>query len=407
MTEKVKLYHLFASVVISITVSSCASVFPKTESVAQDTASDDNTGQFNDLVPQDVVSILKQVNELSPLSTTLGIANNSWLAGDFADALRDELESAGYAIRSVGSSPETLPLSYSITENARGVPTGWNGQSQTVIVTAGDIAVRRAYLISNEGAISPLGKMQVKGVDQGTLTMKKDVFAASAEGSSEQEEIPVKPAPTVAPFDDAREELAQSTLDTESFPEKSAADAAPPAFQQPEPQATKPSTEVINLPEEITLLDSIAPSVPYAESQSQALLAITLDRSTENIMDLQQSNFENLFADMAFVNEKILMFGSDSMRLGDVNKNSLQELIKSFESESDIFSLVGCALGHTDFTGGQENLALGRAKRVREELIYAGIPENSIVEEGCWSAESYDERMPRSGVVVTLKRKVA
>ena len=405
MTKKMKLQHLIASVLIGVTVSGCASV--SSPPVVEDKTNPARAGQFNDLVARDVVSVLMQINELSPASTTLGTSNEAWQAGDFADALRYELESEGYAIRSAGAGQGTTPIGYSVTNNTLDVPIGWQGQSRMVTVMAGDIAVRRSYLISAEGAISPLGKMQVRGVDASTLTLQRDIFDAPANGDDSQETKPVMPKPASVPA----EQIAQSAPSV-AAPAPVPVPAEPPATspdsvapQQTDEQPDLASSELASPPEEKTFLDLVAPSVPVTESSAQSLLAIKPARDTKNVMELQQSNFEDLFADMAFVSEKVLTFANDSTRMGDVNKVRLQELVDSFDAESDMFSLVGCSLGQTNHAGGQEGLARGRAMRVREELLYAGIPKDRIVEEGCWAEEAFDLRMPRRGVVVTLKRR--
>ena len=175
--------------------------------------------------------------------------------------------------------------------------------------------------------------------------------------------------------------------------------------QSDEQLLNQASSEPASKREKKTFLDLVAPTVPATEPSGQAVLAIKPDRDTKNVMELQQSNYEDLFADMAFVSEKVLTFANDSTQIGDANKVRLQELVEDFEVESDVFSVVGCSLGQTNRAGGQEELAMGRAMRVREELLYAGIPGDNIVEEGCWADEAFDLRMPRRGVVVTLKRR--
>ena len=398
MTKKLRLQHLVASVIVGITISGCALV--SSPPVTEEKTSPESAGQFNDLVSQDVVSVLTQIDELSPSSTILGTSNVAWQAGGFADALREKLESAGYAIRSAGEGDGTMSIGYSVTKNTLDIPAGWRGKSQTVTVMAGDIAVRRSYLISAEGAISPLGKMQVRGVDASTLTLQRDIFDAPVNGNQGQDTKPAMPEPATGSTD----QIAQSSSSAD-VPTDALASNEILALQQTDEQPDLASPELPSTPEKRTFLDLVAPSVPVTEPSGQAILAIKPEVDTQNVMELQQSNFEDLFADMAFVSEKVLTFANDSTVMGDVNKVRLQELVDDFEAESDLFSLVGCSLGQTNYAGGQEGLARGRAKRVREELLYAGIPEDRIVEEGCWAEEAFDIRMPRRGVVVTLKRQ--
>ena len=92
--------------------------------------------------------------------------------------------------------------------------------------------------------------------------------------------------------------------------------------------------------------------------------------------------------------------------MGSENKARLSAMLDDFNAQSDVLSVIGCSMGATNHAGGQEALTRGRASRVRDELLYADIPEENILEEGCWAEEAYDQRMPRRGVVVTLKRRL-
>ena len=198
MKKKLNLHHLVASAIIGFTVSGCTSL-SRSPVIEEGKTSSSDGGQFNDLVSRDVVSVLSQINELSPARTILGTSNDAWQEGNFADALRQELETAGYAIRSAGAGEGTTSIGYSILDNTLNVPEGWQGQSQTVTVTAGDMAVRRSYLISAEGNISPLGKMQVRGVDASTLTLQRDIFDARADSNDGLDTKPVIPESATVP----------------------------------------------------------------------------------------------------------------------------------------------------------------------------------------------------------------
>jgi len=154
------------------------------------------------------------------------------------------------------------------------------------------------------------------------------------------------------------------------------------------------------------LLDIVAPATVSAIPPTPDALSALSNKNTLNVRELQQSNFESLFSDMGIVGERVLTFPSDSTYMGNVNKAQLRELLNSFDPSSDVLSVIGCSLGPTNHNEGQEGLARGRANRVREELLYAGVPDSRILAEGCWAEETFDERMPRRGVVVTLKRPI-
>ena len=119
------------------------------------------------------------------------------------------------------------------------------------------------------------------------------------------------------------------------------------------------------------------------------------------------SNYTSIFDDYEDVNQVILVFPNDSLRIGAKNKATVSEYVRSFNPDTDILSVVGCSHGRTSISAGNQLLAVGRANRVKEALIYSGVDQQKIYEEGCWDDEYFDEVMPRRGVVLTHKRKVS
>lgn len=363
---------------------------------------------FDALVSKDVVSVLRQVERLAPTSTTLGTSDASLQRSSFADALKQEFQAAGYAIRAVAAGSETLPVSYSSERSdaggVDGVSSAATQSSQTITVTVGDVAVRRTYIAQADGQVVPVGKMQVRGVDASKLKLDNEIFSTPALKAR-------KSLPPVAPST-TKVVSGEQLVDANQRPQvqelPSSSQSAQIIVPQDSPQ--EPSDSIASLTANSAsrpLLDLIAPSVVTAKPQSFDTIGALAGKSTQNIRELQQSNFESLFAEMGIVGEKVLTFANDSTRMGDLNKARLSELLQSFNPESDILSVIGCSLGPTAYSGGQEGLARGRAKRVREELLYAGIPDSKILAEGCWAEETFDERMPRRGVVVTLKRPIS
>ena len=125
----------------------------------------------------------------------------------------------------------------------------------------------------------------------------------------------------------------------------------------------------------------------------------------QNVFELGGSNFETILAEHHVVDEQVLTFANDSLRLGELNKQFVEKMVEDFNGKTDIFSIIGCSLGPTQVAGGNAALALGRANRVREALLFAGVPENLILDEGCWAGDTDLNTLPRRGVVVTLNRK--
>jgi len=344
----------------------CALVKPDSKDIAAQVPIE-VPDSFGSLVSRDMVSVLVQVEKVAPNRTLLSTSSKTLQQGTFADALKVELQRAGYATRSVGTSPDSVPVSYSFGPAADASP-----QARTITVIVGDVALRRTYTFDAVGRVSPLGTMQVKGVQAENLSVDSGIFLNSTPlpASDPLPPEPKLPEPVV-------NELQDNELQAAGKPET--LDIAALTADQESP----------------SLFELIAPTVARAQGAN-----------TQNVRVLEQSNYESIFSDMGIVSEKILTFPNDSIRMGSGNKALLRKLLDSFDPSSDILSVVGCSLGPTQYEGGQEGLARGRANRVRDELLFAGVPKENILQEGCWAEEGYDQRMPRRGVVITLKREL-
>lgn len=393
-----KCCRLLATALVGTVLTGCASI-----SFSSDVDDPQRVNAFNDLVSRDVVSVLSQIAELAPATTVLGISNDAWQPGEFANALKDELESVGYAIRSVGIGSDTLSMGYSLIEE---VATGRHGQTieaQTVTVMAGDIGLRRSYEVTPDGEVRPLGRMQVKGIDPGKLYSRGEIFAKPEKAGDEQNARPAKPRGSLA-FPEQSVEYAEPATVLAETPITEQSVVTDQSLSR---DAGLPLPQIEQVDQANTLPTLVVPSSAAISIQLPPdLLDSGQRKPTENILELQQSNFEDVYADMGLVREKILTFADDSTRMSNSNKLRLRDLVDRFNPDSDLISVVGCALGKTNYSGGQKELAIGRAMSVRDELVEAGIPSERILEEGCWSEEPLDLRMPRRGVVIALKRRV-
>ena len=124
-----------------------------------------------------------------------------------------------------------------------------------------------------------------------------------------------------------------------------------------------------------------------------------------NMFDSMESSFESIYVDYEVYDTAIIYFDNDSLRLGSAGKKKLEALVDGIDRERDIVSLIGCSLGPTAIENGNEVLARGRSGRVKEELVYSGIPGELVLEEGCWAPSSMEEALPSRAVVVSLKRQ--
>lgn len=123
-----------------------------------------------------------------------------------------------------------------------------------------------------------------------------------------------------------------------------------------------------------------------------------------NIYEALESNYSSVFVEYEDVESEILVFPNDSLQLGEVNKVIIERFVEQMNAETDILSVIGCSHGRTNISNGNSVLALGRANRVKEALMFSGVAHDKVLEEGCWAPVEFDEVMPRRGVVLTLKR---
>jgi len=155
--------------------------------------------------------------------------------------------------------------------------------------------------------------------------------------------------------------------------------------------------------EGLEIEDVLSPGAAGTESKST-------DKETpsfvkQNIYDTMTSNFADMYTEYEDVERQILVFPNDSLRLGETNKQIIEDYVSKMNTETDVLSVIGCSHGNTEIANGNSLLALGRANRVKEAFLFSGIEHDSVMEEGCWAPRTFDEVMPNRGVVLTLKRR--
>lgn len=155
------------------------------------------------------------------------------------------------------------------------------------------------------------------------------------------------------------------------------------------------------------LVSSLSPVTPAQDSSQAEVESVPRERSSvkANFYDTLVSHYDDVFTDYEDVDQSILVFPNDSLRLGDDNKLIIEQYVEAMNPETDLMSVIGCSHGNTEVSNGNSLLALGRANRVKEALLFSGLEHDKILEEGCWASETFDDVMPRRGVVLTLKRR--
>jgi len=220
-----------------------------------------------------------------------------------------------------------------------------SGQRTRFDVAIGSIELRRTYLQSPHGAVLPATPLYVRGADASKVELNDATFSKN----SVKSRIPLSVPPEANPL---------GTLVSEALAAK---------------KVTMPVTAL--------------PKV-------------------QNVFELGSSNYRNTLSKYRVVADQVLTFANDSLRLGTYNKQLIQQFVKRYDPVSDVVSIIGCSQGPTRLKGGNAALALGRASRVREALLFAGVKPEKILDEGCWAGDSGFNSLPARGVVVTLNRQI-
>lgn len=154
------------------------------------------------------------------------------------------------------------------------------------------------------------------------------------------------------------------------------------------------------------ITDDLVSRVAASNAQSVSVQALNSNRmEVTNLFYADQSNFSSILDNFDRVERQVVVFGNDSMVLGNTNKALIEQFVKERFKDNDLVSLVGCSNGPTALEIGNEGLALGRAERVTQELLARGVARDRVLAEGCWAPVSVGDKFPSRGVVLELWRE--
>ena len=175
-----------------------------------------------------------------------------------------------------------------------------------------------------------------------------------------------------------------------------------PALQPvpaPKNSADKAATAMVVRVQPVPVKDSFEP-----KPITSTAFAIDVNKKKQNIYDTRRSNFASELAEFETVRREVMIFPNDSLVMGPRNKRMARTMLGQFDDKTDVISIIGCSHGNTALDNGNEVLANGRATRVKEEFVLAGVDANKLLDEGCWASIHFNDNLPRRGVVVTHKR---
>lgn len=315
------------------------------------------------LIALDLVNTLQQIPAVAPKSTRL-FADQP--INQFGRIFYSEMQDAGYDLR-VGQESEDRRLLYRIVlDSARAEPVSMGQGNEapalyTFYVAAANIKIKRQYRADSQG-VWPVSSMYVHGADATQITLIDGLFERS------------------------RDTTGVSTGRTTESLSQSASGSAQTISDSPVEAATSQQ------------------GIEVASLTSPSDWNEVVTRNRQNVAETRQSNFSDVFSVYKTLREEQLIFPNDSLVMGNSNKRIAREVAANFNPDVDVISVVGCSLGQTNIDDGNARLANGRALRVKEELILAGIAADRVLEEGCWASEQYDQQLPSRGVLLTHKR---
>lgn len=296
-----------------------------------------------DTIVKNIVFALAQLPELHPFSTTLTLKRATT---PLAQLIETRFIDAGYGVRYVESDEGEYYVRHSALNSLTE-----NGKTTTYGITVGSITAERDFGYDEKGTY-PSSVLRIQGASKIDIVLYDAVFGGRRANSQHR----------------------QVYFDVNDDP------------------------VLVNLEN-----DELVTQTPQKREFGNLI--------KRNMQEILASNYVEIFDNYEDIDQSVLVFQNDSLRIGDENKETVKSYVQTFNPDTDILSVVGCSHGNAkalNRPGSQGNqlLAVGRANRVKEALIFAGIGQEYIYDEACWDDEYYDE-MPRRGVVLTHKRRVS
>lgn len=260
---------------------------------------------------------------------------------DFSQHVRDELDDKGFKLETVSGDEGLNQVKPLIKRIDTDI-----GEQNVYVLSIGKISVERAYAVVSDKTV-PVSEQVIRGADERLVALNDEIFEA---------------------------------------PDSSYRSVSFKAYDGPQ-------------------IDDVLAAAQPSKAINRFWNRTKQNAVKKNIYETMNSNYKDVFAGYEDVSQSILIFPNDSLRLGEANKQIIEQYVDQMDLNTDLLSVIGCSHGNTEIANGNSLLALGRANRVKEALLFSGLEHDHILEEGCWAPQPFDDVMPRRGVVLTLKRQ--
>lgn len=367
---------------VLLAMSSACSILPRNNEPIGDDQSE--------LVARDLAGALALLRGYSPRNTMLQLRSSKTR---FGRSLERALRAEGYGLQNIpdnDTGPMLVTYQVEAFENASGKSVGYR-------LRAGSVELAREYEIRG-GRVFPMTGLSVKGVEIASQPYDQSIFDRNRTASEEQEreEQPRTDdllLPNRQPLSTDNSAASMLTERPKSLRERVFGKRTEwSAIPSPAKTSSKP------------VMGDQAALLVRPDSEQRPALSGGLPTRKRNVLDIGQSNFASVTQDYEELSSDVLVFANDSLRLGTENKAMLSALAQIFDAQTDLVSLIGCSHGPSAKSNGNEHLAIGRANRVKEELILANVSAENILDEGCW-ASTAQEGLPARGVIVRMLRR--
>ena len=323
------------------------------------------------LIAYNLVDALAQYPKLNPLMASVQVSNTP---SAFEERVYLRMSDLGYKIEESADGENTVVATVSALEDAAS-----DEQVQLYTLVVGQVSAERQFGVV-AGRTVPLSPMTVRGDERTVRLNDEELF-----GSADERFTQVAFLPSAVPAD--------LKAQTDALDVAIATDVADVA----DATATTDPSDVVatTFP---TVAQMLKPQDAGQDIREPALIR-------RNMYDTMESNFSSVFTEYENVEQSVLIFPNDSLRLGETNKQIIEKYVDMMNPETDLLSVIGCSHGPSDISNGNSLLALGRANRVKEAFLFSGVVHEQVLDEGCWAPTSFGDVMPARGVVLTLKRR--